>query len=305
MDPRHLMQLAVIVELGSLTKAARKLNVTQPTLSQSIKLMEDRVGGAVLRRWRYGVTATDIGARLADEGREIIRRSERASQSVQEWRAGLSGEIRVGVGPMLAATIMGDLFADCLIKPPDYGLKIVCEYAARLVDRLNNDQLDVAIIPYELNSSDDGLVRKLLFQDYLSVFIGSHNPLNADSVINPEQLSTQHWISIGETAGLFDGTRDTLKLLGLNDVIPKIEDTGDVNMIFRMLERTNACSVLPFRQLSVCQSAYSVVPVKLEQKLPDRHIGLWTTFAALDRPDVIDFQDRLKTHLQKLGLTPD
>ena len=48
MDPRLLTQLAIIVELGSVTKAARKLNVTQPTLSRLI--MEDRVGGPLLRR---------------------------------------------------------------------------------------------------------------------------------------------------------------------------------------------------------------------------------------------------------------
>ena len=52
MDPKLLTQLAIIVELGSVTKAARKLNVTQPTLSRSIKIMEDRVGGPLLRRER-------------------------------------------------------------------------------------------------------------------------------------------------------------------------------------------------------------------------------------------------------------
>ena len=79
MDPKYLVQLAIIAELGSVTKAARTLNVTQPTLSRTIKVIEDRVGGAVLRRGRYGVTPTEIGLRLAEEGREIMRRSQRAA----------------------------------------------------------------------------------------------------------------------------------------------------------------------------------------------------------------------------------
>ncbi|MCH1516400.1 MAG: LysR family transcriptional regulator, partial [Alphaproteobacteria bacterium] len=56
MDPRHLSQLATIIELGSVTRAAERLNVTQPTLSRTIRIIEDKVGGAVLRRDRYGVT---------------------------------------------------------------------------------------------------------------------------------------------------------------------------------------------------------------------------------------------------------
>ena len=79
MNPKYLAQLATIVELGSVTKAAQKLNTTQPTLSRIIKLIEDRVGAPVLRRGRHGVTATEIGFRLADSGREIMRRSQHFS----------------------------------------------------------------------------------------------------------------------------------------------------------------------------------------------------------------------------------
>ena len=66
MNPKYLAQLATIVELGSVTKAAQKLNTTQPTLSRTIKLIEDRVGAPILRRGRHGVTATEIGFRLAE-----------------------------------------------------------------------------------------------------------------------------------------------------------------------------------------------------------------------------------------------
>ena len=86
MDPRLLTQLAIIVELGSVTKAARKLNVTQPTLSRSIKIMEDRVGGPLLRRERFGVSPTEIGRRLAEEGRRILHRTETAQTMINEWK---------------------------------------------------------------------------------------------------------------------------------------------------------------------------------------------------------------------------
>ncbi|WP_323763283.1 LysR family transcriptional regulator [Marinovum sp.] len=293
------MQLAIIVELGSVTKAARKLNVTQPTLSRTVKIIEDRAGGAVLRRGRYGVTATEIGERLATEGRAILRSTEQAQVAVQEWRNGLVGELRVGVGPMLAATVMGDFFVETVKAPPFYSLKLHCEVAARLVKRLKDDELDVAIIPYELDRQDDGLFREKILRERLSIFVGADDPLAWKTNVSPQDLSEYHWISVGAISGLFDMTRETLDWLGLTTVTPSIEISGDVTMTFRLLEKTNSCSMLPFRLAGAFQERFRVAPVGLNVELPSRNIGLWTKLASRDRPDVVDFIERLNAYLTK------
>ena len=301
MDPKHLMQLATIVELGSLTKAAQRLNTTQPSLSRVVKVIEDRVGGAVLRRDRYGVSPTEIGARLAEDGREIMRRALQADVSIEKWRSGI-GELRVGVGPMLATTIMGDFLADLIGTSMGYGLKIYCEYAARLLERLHKDQLDIAIMPYDLNRPDGRLIRETLFQDRLAIFVGQSDPLAAQRAVQPTALADYHWIAVGEISGLFDVTRDTLDELGLHSVTPTLENTGDVTMTFRILERTRSCSMLPFRVLGTFQEHFRVAPVDLSVELPLRSVGFWTTQAVSDRPECLDFKKRLSAYLEKRRL---
>jgi len=302
MDPKFLTQLAVIVELGSVTKAAQKLNVTQPTLSRSIKVIEDRVGGAVLVRGRYGVAPTEIGERLAEEGRAILRRSDRARNAIQEFMHGLTGEIRVGVGPMIAATIMGDFFSSTIKTPPSYSLKIHCDVASRLTLRLKEDQLDIAIAPYDLNMPEDELHREKLFSDKLAIFVGKDDPLAGKSAVPPKMLASYQWVTVGEISGLFDLNRETLDWLGLSEVTPLIENTGEVTMTFRMLEKTRACSMLPFRMLGTHQKRFRIAPVDLDVDLPTRNIGFWTTAAARNRLEVIDFLDRLQTYLSEIGL---
>ncbi len=302
MDPKYLTQLAMIVELGSVTKAAQKLNVTQPTLSRTVKMIEDRIGGAVLRRGRHGVTATDIGMRLAQEGREIMRRSEKAQTAIQEWRHGLAGELRIGVGPMLGASLMGDFLVKTVLDPPQYAVKIYCEYAARLVDRLKNDQLDAAIIPYDLNRSEESLLREQLFQDQLAVFVGANDPLANAEKISPQALQNHQWISIGEISGLFNTARETLDLLGLPSTVPRLEITGDVHMIFHILRTTKSCSILPFRQLATFPRQFQITPIDLNIQLATQNVALWTTIAGRDRPEIIDFLGRISTHLTQIGL---
>ncbi|MFT7134706.1 MAG: DNA-binding transcriptional LysR family regulator [Akkermansiaceae bacterium] len=302
MNPKYLVQLATIVELGSVTRAAQKLNTTQPTLSRMIKVIEDRVGAPVLRRGRHGVTATEIGLRLAEVGGEILRRAQQADIAIEEWRHGMTGDLRIGVGPMLAATIMGDFFAEMLHSPPRYGAKVFCEYAARLVERLNEDQLDIAIIPYDLNRGEDGLLREKLFQDRLSVFVGSQDPLVGRSGISPQALAAHQWIAVGEISGLFDVTRESLDNLGLPHVTPRFENTGDVSMTYRILEQTKSCCMLPFRLLGTRQKRFQIAPLNLNVELPTRNVGFWTTTAARDRPEVDDFLLRLRTYLGTIGL---
>ena len=100
---------------------------------------------------------------------------------INEWKHGLAGELRVGVGPMLAATLMGEFFAELMNEPPGYSLKLHSETAARVTKRLKDEELDVAIILFELNVAEEGLVRELLFQDRLAVFVGEDDPLARSS----------------------------------------------------------------------------------------------------------------------------
>lgn len=302
MDSKLLVQLAIIVELGSLTKAARRLNTTQPTLSRTVKIIEDRVGGAVLRRERHGVTPTEVGLRLAENGREIMRRSQQADTVIQQWRHGLKGELRVGVGPMLATTIMGDFLAETVSDPPPYSLHVYCEYAARLLERLNNDQLDLAIMPYDLNRPEGRLVREQLLQDRLAIFVGRDDPLASATNVPAQALAGHHWIAVGEISGLFDVTRETLDGLGLHDVAPRLENTGDVTMTFRMLEKSKSCCMLPFRVLGTYQDQFRIAPVDLSVELPLRSVGIWSTSAARDRPDALDFRKRLTGFIARAGL---
>ncbi len=66
-DPRHLVQLAVIVDKASFTEAAHELNVTQPALSKMIGLLEKRLGAPLLSQRRPAL-ATPLGKRWHSRG---------------------------------------------------------------------------------------------------------------------------------------------------------------------------------------------------------------------------------------------
>lgn len=101
--------------------------------------------------------------------------------------------------------------------------------------------------------------------------------------VSPKMLADYQWVTVGEISGLFDLNRETLDWLGLSEVTPLIENTGDVTMTFRMLENTRSCSMLPSRLLGTHQERFRIAPIDLEVDLPTRNIGLWTTESGRNR----------------------
>lgn len=81
MDPKHLMQLAVILDKGSITAAAESLLLTQPTLTRNMNTLEMQAGGPLFSRSRFGVKPTLLGDSLAREGRAV----KRTLLSAKDW----------------------------------------------------------------------------------------------------------------------------------------------------------------------------------------------------------------------------
>ncbi|MEZ5700823.1 MAG: hypothetical protein R3E42_00900 [Burkholderiaceae bacterium] len=105
MDPKHLMQLAVILDKGSITAAA-EATCSQPTLAQHEHAGNAGGWAALQSESRFGVRKpTLLGDSLAREGRAVKRTLQSATDSVARHKMGLSNLLRIGVGPLIGMGI--------------------------------------------------------------------------------------------------------------------------------------------------------------------------------------------------------
>lgn len=96
-DIRLLRYFSVVAEELSISRAAQRLHMSQPPLSQQIQQLEDRLGVVLLLRKKRGIELTAAGAAMASEARHVIARLEQAVDSVQQIGRGELGQIRIGV----------------------------------------------------------------------------------------------------------------------------------------------------------------------------------------------------------------
>lgn len=91
MDSGHLQSFCIVAEEGHVTRAAKRLNITQPALTQQIKSLEAEVGTALLRKAGRGVELTAAGRYLQKEGEIILRNMRDVSQCAREMQG--KGEV--------------------------------------------------------------------------------------------------------------------------------------------------------------------------------------------------------------------
>ena len=130
-DLRQLEIFVKVAELGSFSKAADALFLTQPTVSEHIRSLEDELGVRLLDRLGRGAAVTKGGALLQGYAQRILALSREARQAMESFQGRMSGELLVG-----ASTIPGEYILPALIgrfkeKFPDIAITLSSAAARR------------------------------------------------------------------------------------------------------------------------------------------------------------------------------
>jgi len=147
MELRHLRYFLAIVDERHFTRAARKLGIAQPPLSQQIRQMEAEVGTPLFARTPRGVVLTAAGEAFLPHAQAALREVERAGTAARRVRQGDLGTIRVGftsaasLNPLVPGAISSFRSAY-----PDVELRLIVQPTTPLLAQLALDHIDVAFL---------------------------------------------------------------------------------------------------------------------------------------------------------------
>src|SRR4051794_31710966 len=106
---RLLRYFAVVAEELHMGNAAARLFISQPALSQQIRVLEDQVGVPLFVRHPRGMRLTEAGEVLLAEARELLGRSEQLERTVEELRTGRTTGLRIALPPGLCRAVLPQL----------------------------------------------------------------------------------------------------------------------------------------------------------------------------------------------------
>lgn len=109
MSLRQIQYFVSVARTGSFTAAAKNLRVSQPAVGLQVKLLEDRLGIALLQRHSRGVQVTEAGRVYLGHAEHILEAVDEAERSVLQFRETRSKPIRLGVTPTVSRTILAEI----------------------------------------------------------------------------------------------------------------------------------------------------------------------------------------------------
>jgi DNA-binding transcriptional LysR family regulator len=146
-DVRQLRYFAVLAEELHFRRAAAKLHIAQPALSQQIKSLEAELGLRLLERTSRGVVLTDAGQRLLAEARSVVRRFDEAVETMRRIKEGTLGALRVGVFPGPLRDVLPPALVELRKRRPELDVETRFVATDEQLGALLDSRLDLALLP--------------------------------------------------------------------------------------------------------------------------------------------------------------
>ena len=146
MEISQLRTLIHVSELGSLSKAADRLNIAQPALSRQVRMLEEELGARLFDRHGRGMVPTEAGREVLAHANRVLKELEEIRVCVADEDAPLRGHVSIGMPPTVADILAEPVVDAFAIKHPEATLRIVSAYSAYLLDWLHRGEVDIAIL---------------------------------------------------------------------------------------------------------------------------------------------------------------
>ncbi|MFI6285406.1 LysR family transcriptional regulator [Streptomyces sp. NPDC051018] len=219
LEVRHLRALCAIADTGSLHKAARRLGVSQPSLTTQLRRIEHSLGAELFIRERTGCRPTPVGRAVLSRARPLVTEMNALVAEAKAFASG-SGGPRLRIGSTASRALPGWL-GRLRRRLPGTDISLHMDVSANALLRMvAAGQLDVAFV-HEVEGCPllvpEGLsVRVLVEREPQFVSMARDHPAAAEPVVELSDLAGDRWIVDPTVDGEWDGLRRVLAAAGLD-----------------------------------------------------------------------------------------
>jgi LysR family hydrogen peroxide-inducible transcriptional activator len=187
MNLRDLRYLVALADTKHFGRAAEKSHVSQPTLSAQIRKLEDYLGVQLVERQPRKVALTDVGERVVERARRILRDSDEMVDLAKLSRDPLAGKLRVALIPTLGPYLLPAVAPKIRKALPKLQL-LLYEYQTEvLLERLRDGELDLGILA--LGHETEDFEKRVLFDEPFTVALPATHALAKKASLKIEDLS--------------------------------------------------------------------------------------------------------------------
>ena len=145
MDLHRLEVFAKVAELGSFSRAAEALFLTQPTISEHVRALEEEVGLSLLDRMGRGATPTPAGQLLLGYARRILTLAREAKQAIEQFQGRMSGQLTVGGSTIPGEYVLPMLVGQFKARFPDISISLLVGSSRQINDWVEEGRVEIGV----------------------------------------------------------------------------------------------------------------------------------------------------------------
>jgi DNA-binding transcriptional LysR family regulator len=192
MELRRLRYFVAVAEELSFSRAAQRLHISQPPLSNQIKQLEEELGVRLFERTNRGVRITEAGHLLLEEARRIFAQVDQATRMVQRVGHGEVGQLTLGFVPSASYEVLPPILRAFTDRFPEVELFLREMRPDRIVQRLHTKQIDAGFL--YLPVEDPTLNIECVSREPLVLALAETHPLASEPQVELQTLMEEPFI---------------------------------------------------------------------------------------------------------------
>ena len=248
MELRHLRYFVAVAEELHFHRAAERLHISQPPLSQQIRALERELGVTLLERSRRRVGLTPAGSAFLEDARAILEATERAADTARRVAAGELGSLRIGfVGSATFSPTLPALLREFRDRYPDVDLRLRELQTTEQLAGLSAGRIDVGVIRGPLAAADVAadLEQLVILREQLVVAVPDTHRLAQNRELHAADLRDETFVILRrrEAPGLFASLASVMR--GAGGMPSDVLEVAEMQTILGLVASGFGVSLVP------------------------------------------------------------
>ncbi|MGW6487629.1 LysR family transcriptional regulator [Streptomyces sp. NPDC055056] len=282
MELRTLTVFVAVAEEESFTRAAARLLVAQPAVSQQIRSLERELGEKLFERTSRRVRLTEAGRVLLPLAAKTLAAASEVTSEFTARSALLTGTLSLGTVDGVEHTCLPDLLGEFHRLHPGVAVDLVDGRSAELISRVAQGGLDAAVVALPQSGLPQRMRSAALLDDELTAVVRADSPLASRSNMPVELLAGKTIITYGVDSGLRALLNTAFEEAGIS--LATRYATNDVALHVALVKAGIGVSLSVRTDRALAGGGEGVVALPLQPPVLYRKALVWRTAANLSRP---------------------
>lgn len=236
MDFREMLYITTVADCRSITAAARKLYISQPSLSHIVSKVEQDVGVKLFDRGTSPLTVTYAGEKYVETARKILLMSDNLRKELIDAGLGEKGRITFGMPTERTGYMLPAVIPDFKQQYPGIELQVREAKSDELLQAIMRDDISFYVIPRDQGELPVGLKAELIYREHL-VLVADSSMIRADMLMETERADA---VQMQIPADPGKETAKTMQKAGTAAVLPRVNLSAMKDVPFIMLKKGHA-----------------------------------------------------------------